>query len=38
MKHLAAAIQVLSNESQAIHPIQDSSPAAMQLIQAFVGN
>jgi hypothetical protein len=38
MKHLAAAIQVLSNESQAIHPIQDSSPEATQLIQALVGN
>jgi hypothetical protein len=38
MKHLAAAIQVLSNESQAIHPIQEFSIEASQSIQALVGN
>ena len=38
MKHLAAAIQVLSNESQTIHPIQEFSIETSQSIQALVGN
>jgi hypothetical protein len=38
MKHLAVAIQVLSNESQAIHRIQEFSIETSQLIQTLVGN
>ncbi|WP_100180569.1 transposase [Bradyrhizobium nitroreducens] len=38
LKHLATAIQVHSNESQAIHPIQEFLIETSQSIQALVGN